>query len=181
MKSIGKIISSIATAALIGLWLFFGAKGCVVTVWSPPKIPETYVIDGADGRGMMMVFMPNYETMIWYTDANEGSVEGVLIEMRGTYGTHYVGPLWHIEGPGIWFGFRWYSGDVEPIHMEIRTKEKYFEGRGETSFPQIGKTTYAVLLKGQDRIKFQGMWLDKVVNDEAVIGGLYAKLKPRDK
>ncbi len=178
MKSIGKIASTIGTAALIALWLFFGAKGCVITVWSSPKTAETYVIDGADSRGMMMVFMPNREAMLWYTDPGEGSIEGVLTEMRGTYGTHYFGPLWHIEGPNISFGYRWYSGDVEPVHMELRTKEKYFEGKGESSFPKRGKTTYAVILFGENRIKFQGMWLDKTDNDQATIDALYAKLKP---
>ena len=125
-----------------------------------------------------MVFMPSRETMIWYNDPGEGSIEGVLTEMRGTYGTHYIGPLWHIEGPDISFGYRWYPGDVEPIHMEIRTKEKYFEGKGESSFPKTGKTTYSVLVIGENRIKFQGMWLEKTMNDQATIDALYAKLKP---
>ena len=51
--------------------------------------------------------------------------------MRGSYGTHYFWRLWHIDGPGVFFGYRIYHPeDVEPVMMEIETLDKYVEGRG---------------------------------------------------
>lgn len=176
MKSLGKLISTIAGITFVALLLLFVTKGCVISVWSPPKIAETYEIESVDGRSMIMVFMPNHETIICYIDSNEGSVESILLEMRGTYGTHYFGPLWRIEGPGIWFGYRWYSGNVKPIFMEINIKKKYFEGTGEPSFSPVGKTIYAIILKGEDRIKFDGMWLQKKETNRSLIIELYSKL-----
>ena len=141
------------------VFLFFGLKGCVVTGWSSPKTPETYSIQGQDGRIMLMIFLPKHETIIWHIDPENESVEGVLTKMRGTYGTHYIWRLWHVEGPGITFGYRIYPPETEPVNMEITVIERFMSGSINPGFPDKGDRTHQMLLFGKDVVKFQDMWL----------------------
>ena len=113
-------VKGVAGALFVLLILFIGMKGCVVTVWISPKSIETYAIEGEDGRSMNMILLPQNETIISYADPSRDSLEIVRTKMRGTYGTHYVGPIWDLDGPGYsyWFGLRWYSKG-EPVVMDI--------------------------------------------------------------
>ncbi len=110
---------------------------------------------------MLMIFMPKSEVMIWYGDPKTKSREGVLTTMKGSYGTHYVGPVWRVEGPGTLLGWKWITDDMEPVHMEITVLEKYREGLGDSAFPSIGNRSYQVILVGKDRVRFQGTTLAK--------------------
>ncbi len=110
---------------------------------------------------MSIIFLPNHETMIWYHDPKEEHTEGILTEMKGTYATHYFWRLWHVEGPGISFGYRLYPTDTEPVNMEITILELYMVGRGNPTFPAKGERTYQVLLFAKNAVKFQNMWLEK--------------------
>lgn len=170
-------ISKMSGTILVCLFLFFGIKSCVITTWESHKNPATYSIRGVDGREMSIIFLPEFETIIWYTDPNRGFMEGVLAKMRGSYGTHYLGPLWRVDGPhaGGLLGFRWLPGGQEPVHMEIINLDKYTEGRGESSFGKIGETFYTVILKEKDKIQFQGMWFDLVSSEPTRIAELRAK------
>lgn len=173
------IISTIIGVFLVCLFLFFGLKGCLIVAWESQKDPTAYSVRGVDGREMTIVFLPEHETMIWYVDPNSKHVEGVLTKMRGTYGTHYVGPLWRIDGPhaGGLFGFRLLSTGQEPIHMEIIVLDKYIEGRGESSFLKTGETSYTVILKEKNKINFQNMWLESINLEPTMIGQLRAMFK----
>lgn len=173
MKSNRKDLSSIVAVAFICLVFFFQAKGCVVSLWSPPETAEAYSAEGANGRSMMIVFLPDHETMFWYSGPNSDAFEGVLAEMYGKYGTHYFGPLWHIKDRGMLLGYRLYPEQVEPVHMWMKCKDKVFDGRGDSAFPSIGATSNAIFLFGDDRIKFEGIWLHKTPMDERVVSALY--------
>jgi hypothetical protein len=173
-------IKDVASKAGVGIFviiiLLLGLKGCVVTTWGPPKAPTIYSIEGQDGRVMSMIFLPNHETMIWHFDPANESTEGVLTKMRGTYGTHYFWRFWHVEGPGITFGYRIYPSDTEPVHMEITVLERFMSGRGNPGFPEKGERTYQVLLFGKDIVKFQSMWLHKKPDNPEMVQKLLAKL-----
>ena len=170
------LASKIGMGIFLVTFLFFGLKGCVITVWSSPKTPEIYSIQGQDGRVMPMIFLPKHETMIWHFDPPNESVEGVLTKMRGSYGTHYFWRLWHLEGPGIILGYRIYPPDTEPVHMEITVLERFMSGRGNPGFPEKGETTHQVLLFGKDGVKFQNMWLQREPNDPEMVQLLLTKL-----
>jgi len=43
--------------------------------------------------------------------------------------------------------------------MEIETLDKYVEGRGNSSFSNIGSTSHQVLLFGKNQMMYQDMWL----------------------
>lgn len=170
------VASKIGIGLLVAVFLLFGLKGCVVTIWSSPKSPEIYTIEGQDGRGMSMIFLPKNETMIWHFDPAQKTVEGVLTKMRGSYGTHYFWRLWHVEGPGITFGYRIYPSDTEPVHMEIAVLERYMSGTGNPAFPAKGDRTNQVLLFGKDTVQFQSMWLKRRPDDPEMVQSLLAKL-----
>jgi hypothetical protein len=171
------IAGKIGIGVFIIAILFFGLKGCVVTIWSSPKTPEIYSIQGQDNRVMSMIFLPkHHETMMWHFDPANDSAEGVLTKMRGSYGTHYIWRLWHIDGPGITFGYRIYPPDKKPVNMEITVLERYMSGKGNPSFPDKGDRSHQVLLFGKDVVKFQNMWLRKEPNNPEMIQALLSKL-----
>lgn len=173
------MMSKIIGVILVCLFLFFGLKSCILTTWESHNKPTTYSVRGVDGRDLSIIFLPEFETMIWYVDPNRNFTEGVLTKMRGSYGTHYLGPIWRVDGPraGGLFGFRWLPTGQEPVHMEIIHLDKYTEGQGESTFGKTGETFYSVILKEKDRIQFQGMWLDLVSSDTTKIAGLRARFK----
>jgi len=170
------IAGKVGIGIVIVTFLFFGLKGCVVTIWNSPKSPEVYSIQGQDGRVMSMIFLPKNETMIWHFDPANESAEGVLTKMRGSYGTHYFWRLWHVEGPGITLGYRIYPSDTEPVHMEITVLERFMSGRGDAGFPKKGERMHQVLLFGKDVVKFQSMWLRRVPDDPQMVQSLLTKL-----
>ena len=170
------IASKIGIGLFVVVLVFFGLKGCVVTIWSSPKSPEIYSIEGEDGRVMSMIFLPKHETMIWHFDPAHKTAEGVLTKMRGSYGTHYFWRLWHVEGPGITFGYRIYPPDTEPVHMEITVIERFISGRGNPRFPEKGERTHQVLLFGKDALKFQSMWLRRGPDDPEMVKTLLAQV-----
>ena len=173
LKNTAPSILGIGVILLIGI---IGLKGCIVTTWSSPDTIQTYAIEGADGRFGMVVFMPKNETMMWYTDPDQEKLEGVLVRMRGTYGTHYIGPLWRVEGPGVLIGIRWCPGGAKPVMMELETLNKHMEGPGDPYFPNVGKTNHEVLLFAGDRIKISNMWFHRVPTDEKETWQLYSLL-----
>jgi hypothetical protein len=183
LKSFGEgmlnMISKIVGVILVCLFLFFGLKGCIHFSWESHSKPMTYSIRGVDGRELSIIFLPEFETMMWYVDPNRNFTEGVLTKMIGSYGTHYLGPIWRVDGPraGGLLGFRWLPSGQEPVNMEITHLDKYTEGRGESAFGETPKTFYTVILKEKDRIQFQGMWFNLVSSDSNKIAGLRARFK----
>jgi hypothetical protein len=110
----------------------------ILNVWSYPSEPTAYQITGVDGRQMTIVFLPSKETLFHYKhSANEE--EYVLTKMKGVYGTHYLGPIWTVEGPTISFGLRWVSRNAKPVLMEIEWKNKQILGDMRSTFPDKGR------------------------------------------
>jgi len=170
------IASKIGIGIFVVAFLFFGLKGCVTTIWSSPKTSEIYSFEGQDGRVMLMIFLPKHETMVWHFDPANESTEGILTKMRGVIGTHYFWRLWHIEGPGITFGYRIYPSDTKPVNMEIIVLEKFMSTTGKPALPEKRYRTNQVLLFGKDSVKFQDMWLRKEPYNPYMVQTLLAKL-----
>jgi hypothetical protein len=122
-----------------------------------------------------MIFVPAHQTMIWYLDPNE-HFEGVLTRMKGVYGTHYLWRLWHVEGPGITFGWRIYPSNTKPVVMETTVLERYMGGKGNPTFPAKGQTVHPVLLFGEDAVRFHGMWLERETTDSNLTRELLSRL-----
>jgi hypothetical protein len=171
-----KIASKIGIGVFVIAFLFFGLKGFLKTVWSSPKTPEIYSIQGQDGRIGSIIFLPNNETMLWDHNPGKDSTEGVLTKMRGSYGTHYFLRLWKIDGPGITFGYRIYPANTEPVNMEITVLEKYIRTKGEPVFPEKGDKRYQVLLFGKNMVNFQDMWFEREPNNSEMVQTLLALL-----
>ena len=173
-----KVIAGLFVCAV----LFFGLKSFILVTWKSHDKPVTYATRGGDGREFSITFLPKFETIILYKDPNRKFVEGVLAKMRGSYGTHYIGPIWRVEGPraGGLFGFRYLPSGQEPVHMEIIPLDKYMEGQGTSAFGSVGETFYTVMLKENNRIQFQDVWLELVESDLETIATLRAKFKKAD-
>jgi hypothetical protein len=170
------IAGKVLTGLTIIVFLFFGLKSCVITVWNSPEKPKIYSMEGQDHRAISMIFMPKNETMIWYFNPDVGTAEGVLTKMRGTYGTHYAWRIWHIEGPGVTFGYRIYPAETRPVNMEITVLERFMSGKGNPSFPDKGDRTHQVILFGKDVVKFQSMWLRKMPDNPEMVQTLLRNL-----
>jgi hypothetical protein len=162
MEKLTAILRPVFGIGIFLIVMIISFKGCFVSIWQYPKTIEAYQVEGADSRYMLIVFFPQSQTMIWYIDPNEEFTEGILSRMKGAYGTHYIGPIWRVEGPGIFVGLRWYGEGIKPVVMEMKVLNKYMQGRAQSSSPPIGETSYSEILFANDQINFQGSWLDRV-------------------
>lgn len=153
-------IKSYASAVVCGFLLVI-ISGCTVTPWSPPPEPTSYVIEWEDHRLLRLIFLPDKRTILWYEDWARGSAETLWLRMRGIYGTHYFGSLWHIDEPGLLPGFRIYPSGEKPVLMEIKVLHKYRTGFGDLGFPEIGDTRSVVILFRDESIRFKGVWLER--------------------
>ena len=164
-------IKKIPLIAVLLVFLFFGLKGCVMTLWTYPKQIEAFSIEGYDNREAIMIFMPNKETVLWYSDPEKNTVEVLLMKMRGNYGTHYIGPLWTTEGL---LGYHWCPDGIKPVEMEVTTLNKYKEGYGDSEFPKIGSRRNSVFYFAQDSLKWEDMWFNRMAITEEQVSQLYS-------
>lgn len=175
------IASRIGTALAILAILFFGLKGCVVTVWKSSDTPTTYAIHGSDGRSLAMIFLPENETIMLYTEDKAEFMEAALTKMRGTYGTHYFWRLWSVEGPGTGgglFGYRIYPDGAEPVVMETTVLKKFIHGSSKPTLRSEGDRTHPVILFSKNAVRFEDMWLEKESTNPELVRVLMGKLKP---
>jgi hypothetical protein len=156
--------------------IFFGLKGFLVTVWLSNASPTTYAVYGEDSRIMKIIFLEKNNTVIWYNDPNTEFNEIILTHMRGTYGTHYFWRFWHIDGPGISFGYRMYPDGVKPVVMEMEVIQKFIFGKRESTFPKIGEKTYSVILFQDSTLEFQEMYFKKEPTSTLFLQELLSKL-----
>ncbi len=175
------IASRIGPALVILAILFFGLKGCVVTVWKSSDAPTTYAIHGSDGRSLAMIFLPENETIMLYTEDKAEFMEAALTKMRGTYGTHYFWRLWSVEGPGTGgglFGYRIYPEGAEPVVMETTVLKKFIHGSSKPALRSEGDRTHPVILFSKNAVRFEDMWLEKEPTNPELVRALMGKLKP---
>ena len=180
MERIKQFASKIGFGLFIIIFLFFGLKGCVVTIWKSPSEPTTYAVHGEDGRSLAMLFMPKNETYIIYTEKNTGFIEVALTKMRGSFGTHYFGRLWSLDGPGTGdglFGYRIYPEGAEPVVMETTVKNKFTHGNGDPTLRSIGDRTHPVILFKETAVRFEDMWLEKEPTNLEFLTMLNQRLK----
>jgi hypothetical protein len=174
------IASKIGAGFIILVILFFGLKGCVVTVWKPPDTPTTYAIHGYDGRSLAMIFLPKNKTILLYTEEKAEFMEAALADMRGTYGTHYFWRLWSIEGPGTGaglLGYRIYPEGAQPVVMETTVLKKFIHGTSKPTLRSEGDRIHPVILFSENAVRFEGMWLEKEPTNPELVRALLSKLK----
>jgi hypothetical protein len=163
-RKIGPMIGVAVFAAIALLQM----KQCVLTIWAPPQKITRYVVEGGDRRTLEVYFFPNRQAVFWHTDPAQNFTEGSLVHLRGSVGTHYFGRLWHVDGPGVKFGYRLYPTGCEPVMMEIDTLSHYQVGVGEPGFPRSKQRTYSLLRFCEDHLGFQAMELRVAPADVAV-------------
>jgi hypothetical protein len=175
------IASRIGTTLVILAILFFGLKGCVITVWKSPDTPTTYAIHSSDGRSLAMIFLPKNETIMLYTEDKAEFMEAALTKMRGTYGTHYFWRLWNVDEPGTGgglFGYRIYPDGAQPVVMETTVLKKFIHGSSIPTLSGEGDRTHPVILFSSTAIRFEDMWLEKEPTNPELVRVLMSKLKP---
>lgn len=173
------VASKIGAGLLVVFIAFFGLKGCVITVWMSPSEPTTYALHGKDGRSLATVFLPDNETLILYMESQTPYTEAVLTKMRGSFGTHYFGRLWNVDGPGGngLFGYRIFPEGARPVTMETTVLKKFTQGSSKPTLRAEGDKTTAVLLFTDDAVRFQDMWLEKEPTDRELVQTLLKQLK----
>lgn len=174
------VASKIGTTLIILVILFFGLKGCVVTIWKSPETPTTYAIHGSDDRSFAMIFLPKNETILLYTEDKAEFMEATLTKMRGTYGTHYFWRLWSVEGPGTGgglLGYRIYPDGAEPVVMETTVLKKFIHGTSKPTLKNEGDRTHPLILFSDNAVRFEDMWLEKEPTSPELLQALLKKLK----
>jgi len=137
-EKIGKVIGFLISIGIIGFFILIGLKGCIFTVWTPPEEPKTYGIDGADGRFMRMVFLPDYTAINVYGDPNNVEHEAVLYKFESAVvGKHYFWRVWNISDEddllGGLFGIRLSPKGAEPVIFEYEILQKWRMGYGDST------------------------------------------------
>ena len=167
MKVLEQLGKAVAGIALI-LWFGVHLKTCELHVWSPPDEPVSYSVITVDARTMEVLFTPESEMLIRYSDPAGPFRETALAEVRGIYGTRLFSTLWKLDGPGIWLGYRVYPLGVKPVHMETTIVKKRQSGTRSTSFGtrstsflETGERSHEVILFSHDAIEFAGTPLDR--------------------
>jgi hypothetical protein len=161
MRSLAKVIAGCVLVAFV----CFQLKGCVGHIWAPWREIRQFAIIGADQRILDIHFFPDWRVIFLYRDPSNGLLEASLAQVRGTMGTHYAAGLWHIEGPSIGFGYRWYPKGCQPYMMEIDTLKKHHVGIGSPVFPDEKERTYSEIVFCPNRVMFHKMELTAVFAD----------------
>jgi hypothetical protein len=176
-----KALHAIPGILILGLFVFIGLRGCVVTMWAPPKEAKTYAIRGGDDREMSLTFLPDRKALIVYGDPDAKAFEAVLWQIRSAeYARHYIGPLWNVSRGGeSLFGIRWVSGDAEPVVFTYSVANKIHVGFGDSSFPPIGGEREATLHFRPKALKFSSMWLQESPTDSDLVEPLLKQLAPK--
>lgn len=159
MKRFIALIGPLFGGILVLGFVLLSLKGCVVTVWRAPEQAIHYAVVGADRRTLEITVFPDHEVILWYTDPSRQYLEGTLQKWKGSEGTHYFGRLWHIEGPGTTFGYRFYPAGLTPVMMEQTTLKTFRSSAGHSTFPEEGERGHSVLLFSEDSLVFGGMTL----------------------
>jgi hypothetical protein len=176
MNRVGK---TVAIAIFVLAILFFGFKGCLVTVWLSPDTPTTYAVRGADGRSLSLILLPKNEAILLYVEDKTGSIEAARVRMRGTYGTHYFWRLWHLEGPGATGGlfvYNLFPEGAEPVEMETTFLRRFHHGTSTPTLRAQGDRTNSVIVFSPSAVKFEGMWLQKESTSDELLHSLIAEL-----
>lgn len=177
MKNVMSAISrTIGVIIIIIIVIMFALKGCIIKSWSHPPENSTYAIYGDDGRIMKLIFLEKTKAIFYYKESFDFE-EAVQVDLRGVYGTNYIGGLWHLTGHGTIFGFRIYPNDVRPVSAEMTVEKRYLKGNRDSTFTKTGKTTYPVFLIRDDAINFSDMWLEQEEPDIDFINEILNKLK----
>lgn len=179
MESARKLASKIGIGIFVVALLLFGLKGCVTTVWTSPEQPTTYAVHGADGRTLAMIFVPENTTYMVYSQRNPAFIRVVRTKMRGTYGTHYFGRLWNLDGPGTGpgiFSFRIYPEGARPVVMETTVLDNFTYGNGNAPLPDEGDKMFPIILFTEGAVKFEGMWLKREPTDTRLLTAVQKKL-----
>jgi len=178
-EKIGTAIGSLVGIGIVGFFVLIGLKGCIVTVWTPPEEPKTYEIQGADGRFMRMVFLPDRTAINVYGDPNNNEHEAVLYKLNwGVVGKHYFWRVWNVsrEGDSL-LGFRLAPKGAEPARFEYEILQKWRMGHGDSSFPPVGKSIETVFWFKDGAMRFADMWLGETETDQEFVDLMLQLLK----
>lgn len=157
--SLSSIIGKAASAAIVGIVLFFGMKSCVSTAWVSPGETLKYTLVGEDDRAMAVYFLPKNRMVVAYEDPAEPTYEVLIMSVYGIVADHYLGPIWKHEEDIL--GWEWVRDGTDPVKFYVTVKDKIHVGRGETSFPPIGKEKSIKARIGEGKLKIFGMTLEK--------------------
>ena len=159
MRAFANLVMGVVVLGFVVLvYLYSGKSSVVRTMWGPWRDIRRFEVVGEDQRALDLYFFPDYRAMFWYTDKQNGEIEGTLAELRGSVGTHYFGRLWDIDGSGV-FGYRIYPSRCEPVTMEIDTIAKHRIGTGKPVFPEPKETTNSLFLFCPGSVTFHHMEL----------------------
>jgi len=145
------------------LWFFLGFRGCAGTTWMSPAEVESYTAVGDDGRTLTIVFLPENEVLLSFTDPYEDYAETALTMWRGEGGKWYPFNFFHFPDAPM-SGLNWRRGPAnsDGFFLESTVLEKYVVGSGAPVFPEKKDFGYLVVFFSEDRsaLLFEGTVLD---------------------
>lgn len=160
----------IIVGLVVVAFVYAGLRGLVIELWRTPDLPQTYFVEGADGRAMAIVLMPDNYIYFSYTEPAPFYSEVALAETRGEYGTHYFWNIWSVDRNSGWFGMRALSDGQRPANIEATVIDKFVDADHNVTlprdyFPSKGETSTFHILISDEAIEFEGSTLLKVPND----------------
>lgn len=158
MKSIG---SKIGTVLVIGIFLFFGLKGCIKTSYGVGEL-KVYQQVSETGESNTAYFAPsNY---LIFKKQYSDQYEYAVFLVRGENATHYFGPVYN-SGESL-LGLRIYSDatDVWKVEMELVDKDGNLT---ESTFNDIGESFRDIIIFRDNSVELGDYIYERIETTQA--------------
>jgi hypothetical protein len=160
----------IIIALIVVAFAFMGLRGLMIHLWRTPDLPQTFVVQGADGRAMAIVLMPSNYVYFSYNELVPYYTEMVLTRTTGEFGTHYLWNVWSVDKNAGWFGIRVLNDGQRPANIEVTVIEKFVDADPEVAlprdyFPRKGESIRSSILISDQTLEFEGSTLQRMPND----------------
>lgn len=170
MERLRTWLIQITIALVVIVFVFMGLRSLVVTLWRTPDLPQTYFVEGEDGRAMAIVLMPDNYMFFSYNEPMPFYTELVLAKTRGEYGTQYLWNIWSVDRDAGWLSMRVLDDGQRPVTIEATVVDKFVDAnpRLETPrgyFPEKGESRRLRILISDETLEFQRSTLRSVPND----------------
>jgi len=172
MRLIATILGVCLAVLMVGGYSLIYLKGLVVSVVvESPSNAQFFHAELSAGEDLAFLLLPDQKAALFYSAEKPNCLSGALVQLRQRVATHIAGRLWNLDGPGELAGLRWYPRNATPYVAEFETLKSFHDGPCDR-FRKPGDKRDVVLVRVDDRLLFQDVWLKKTEVDEEDIAAL---------
>lgn len=181
MKTVGRIGNFTVMCVLafvVSYW--FIKTSFFVRPWEPPEEAIAYVWEGPNGQEMTVMFSTSHNVLMWYSDAQHGFEDEVLMDVAGSAGTKLIGRLWYVRGPAGWAEHTIAPSGTRPLLAETSVLARDSTSLNQHFFPPVGTRDYHYFYFGDTFLLFQNRKLLEQPINEAKAAEMIYRLIPED-